>query len=93
MNWLSFAKRNDNEKQSLEKKSMLFLTEYVFLVNQPNLAVLAAASVSSQVEMQSLHKQVQKFMTSQFLSLLFNHHISSNSFFYPPTCPPLLHHL
>lgn len=72
---------------------MLFLTESVFLVNQPNLAALAAASVSSQVEMRRLHKQVQKFITSLFLSLLFNHHISSNSFFYPPTCSPLLHHL
>lgn len=59
---------------------------------QPNLAVLAA-SVSSQLEKLSLHKQVQKFISSLFLSLLFNHHISWNPFFYRPSCPPLLHHL
>lgn len=62
------------------------------LRKQPNLAVLAA-SVSSQVEMLSLHKQVQKFISSLFVSLLFNHHVSWNPFFYRPTCPPLLHHL
>lgn len=70
-----------------ERKSVLDLTESAFLVNQSNLAVLAAASVPSQVEMQSLHKQVQKFITSLFLSLPFNHHISSNSSFYPLACP------
>lgn len=44
------------------------LQRSVFLLNQPNLPVLAAASVSSQVEMLSLHKQVQKFISSLFLS-------------------------
>lgn len=93
INWLSFTKWNDNENQTPVKKKYVVFTESVFLVNQPNLAVLAAASVSSQVEMQSLHKQVQKFIRSLFRSLLFNHYISSRSFFYPPTCPPLLYHL